>query len=85
MEDNPLMYVIGIVQRRNTPAWKYIKQILDNDDNTIKDIEKTKERITAAQSSKYITYLYHNPNHSVPDMYSESSILNSGYHRTTSK
>ena len=70
-EDDPLMYVMGIVQRRNTPAWKYIRQILDNDNSILKDIEKTKERIIATDSSKYITYLYHNPDLSVPEMYKQ--------------
>ena len=61
LKDDPLIYALKLTKLSNPPMWKYIDQLLKDDDILHNGQENLKQLIKSSEKSKLITYAEMNP------------------------
>ena len=68
-DDDPFWRVWCMCLRANTPCARYVNNLLNNPDVRTRDIENMRQRVLAAEGSKFVTYREMNPSLDIHNVY----------------
>ena len=74
MEDDPLGFILRLVEREDPRMWATIQKIISVDSHVKDEMDKMKESALGDHRSRNITYLKMNPHLNIHNLYMQSTI-----------